>query len=110
MILDETADYAKVSILKWDKRVVNLEKKENSSFLRAMLAMNAKFMERFDFDFTRTINEDVTTENSSSDSVVESPISSRFKIGLNSRSSRQSHSLRHADKQKTLSRERLVNS
>ena len=108
MILDETADYAKVSILKWDKRVVNLEKKENSPFLRAMLAMNAKFMERFDFDFTRTINEDVTTE--SSDSVVESPISSRFKIGLNSRSSRYSQGLRHADKQKTLSRERLVNS
>ena len=100
MILDETADYAKVSILKWDKRVVNLEKEENSPFLRAMLAMNAKFMERFNYDFSRTINEDVTTENSSSDSAAETPISSRLKRGLNSRSSRHSLSLRQIEKQK----------
>lgn len=47
LILDDTAEYCKVSILKWDRRVVGLERAQPSVFLRSMLQLNAQFMDRF---------------------------------------------------------------
>ena len=52
----DTADYIKFTILKWDKRIVNLERHEPSSFIRAMLANQGAFMvkEKMDFEFKLT--------------------------------------------------------
>ena len=41
LILGDTSEYCKVSILKWDKRVVLLERQQPSLFLRSMLELNA---------------------------------------------------------------------
>lgn len=38
MILDDTAEYVKFSILKWNRRVIKIEKDDPSAFMRAMLA------------------------------------------------------------------------
>lgn len=37
MILEDTAEYIKFSILKWDRRVVKLEKEDPNPFIRDML-------------------------------------------------------------------------
>jgi len=55
MILEDTAEYCKFTILKWDRRIVAIEKSEPSVFLRFMFVRNAKFTECLDLKFDREI-------------------------------------------------------
>ena len=39
-----------MSILRWDKRIVQMEKENPNQFMRAMLQNGSDFMEKFDFE------------------------------------------------------------
>ena len=59
MILTEQQDYIKFNILKWDRRIITLERSpgQSSSFVRQMLASYAVFMEKMDYPMTRKIKD-----------------------------------------------------
>ena len=67
MILDDTAEYCKVSILKWDRRVVGVERNQPSVFLRSMLSLNAQFMDRFNIELVRKGRDPESDSSSKSD-------------------------------------------
>ena len=48
LILEDSAEHIKVDLLKWPRRIIELEAKNNDAFMRSMLLHGAEFMEDFD--------------------------------------------------------------
>lgn len=48
LIMKDSAEYIKVSLLKWPKRVIEYEANNNSSFIRSVLAQSGVFMTDID--------------------------------------------------------------